>query len=214
MSYKETFQVNSVSIPCVFDATLSAIDEIGWRVTGGNSIGTLVIAKTGFSFKSSGETVYIAFREVASGVEVEVRSTCKWQLSSWGKNAENVARVHLSIERHLEPVPEQITIRSDIRDETCEERGARVRSSKKYCYNCGTALESTISPEVRGLATQKMKHCACGESVSAVAKFCPFCGISTTAINYCRSCGYRFAAGQNFCSQCGAKRNGKLETPP
>ncbi len=181
MSYTEKFQVNSASIPDLFDSTLSAIDEIGWKITGGNSTGTLVIAKTGFSFRSSGETVNVTFREVDCGAEVEVRSTCSWQLSSWGKNAENVARLHESIERHLMLATDNnVSGLTEDREETSQQRDASKRLLRKYCCNCGAALESATSAEEPKSNTEGMKCSICGEMVSAEAKFCSFCGARRT----------------------------------
>ncbi len=214
MTSKETFELKSVSLSEVLDATLAAIDELGWDVTGGNSAGTLVTAKTKFSVWSSGERVRIELREVESGVGVDVRSSVGWQFSSWGRNADNIAKVRLAIERRL-MLEEQtqgadaVQLPNPSATLFAEPTTAPARVGEQapvatpqprpvaFCQNCGTSLN------VSGGRESQLTCSGCGEAIPKDAKFCPYCGVS----NVCTSCGCRLRSTDAFCGKCGQKRS-------
>ena len=51
------------------------------------------------------------------------------------------------------------------------------------------------------------KACSCcSYKIKKDAKFCPNCGSPQTQAQFCKNCGNKFLAQENFCSECGTKR--------
>jgi RNA polymerase subunit RPABC4/transcription elongation factor Spt4 len=53
-------------------------------------------------------------------------------------------------------------------------------------------------------ATKACSCCSC--KIKKDAKFCPNCGSPQTQAQFCKNCGNKFLAQENFCSECGTKR--------
>lgn len=55
--------------------------------------------------------------------------------------------------------------------------------------------------------SQGDKPCSyCNCKIKKDAKFCPNCGTPQLKAQFCKNCGNKFHAQENFCSECGTKR--------
>jgi len=73
----------------VFGAVLQIIHELGWAIENEDIMTGNIVASTGFSLRSWGESITIQVSKVGSQTNVSVTSTPEAQLIDWGKSEEN-----------------------------------------------------------------------------------------------------------------------------
>jgi glycerate kinase len=85
-----------------FDALTRALPEARMKIKVADPANGHIDAATGMSFRSWGEKIQIDVAEAEGGSIVYVSSGNKAQLTSWGKNNENIENIQSALRRHLE----------------------------------------------------------------------------------------------------------------
>lgn len=84
MEYQENFDK-------VFEITLTAVSDLGWRITYSDDRKGLIIADTPLNMKTWGDKVEIQLVNIGDGqTRIDVTSKSKAQLIDWGKNKKNI----------------------------------------------------------------------------------------------------------------------------
>lgn len=73
----------------IFGAVLQIIHRLGWTIENEDIMTGTIIASTGLSLRSWGESITIQAYRVGSQTKVSVTSTPEAQLIDWGKSEEN-----------------------------------------------------------------------------------------------------------------------------
>jgi hypothetical protein len=85
----------------VFEATLQAIKECDFSIESKNKERGKIIASTGFSLRSWGETINIEIAKGKNKTRVSIFSDPKAQLLDWGKSEENEENIIKALTRRL-----------------------------------------------------------------------------------------------------------------
>jgi hypothetical protein len=85
-----------------FDALTRALPEAKMKIKAADPANGHIDASTGMSFRSWGEKIQIDVADAQGGSVVQVSSGNKAQLTSWGKNNENITNIQTALRRHLE----------------------------------------------------------------------------------------------------------------
>ena len=89
-----------------FEALVRALPTVkGMKVKATDPASGHIEASTGISLRSWGEKIRIDVAEAADGSVVRLSSGNKAQLTSWGKNQENLGSIEAALHRTLESPP-------------------------------------------------------------------------------------------------------------
>jgi hypothetical protein len=78
------------SLKHMFDTCKKVLEQLGMEIKYENFDECLIVASTGTSLRSWGETIEIKFHEKdTQNTEVHVKSSAQAQLFSWGQNSRN-----------------------------------------------------------------------------------------------------------------------------
>lgn len=149
MSFAETLGLN-VSPDEAFTRSVKAAESLGWGLTEANPQTRSFCAVTSAGVRSFGETVTAEIVFAGTGSEIRVRSKCRAQLVSWGKNSENVIRLFQAIQQPQASGDRTEGLSMGTTNTTavaangfCTSCGTAIQDGNRFCGKCGTALTAT-----------------------------------------------------------------------
>jgi len=86
----------------IFEASLSTVKKLGWKVTSQNREKGEIKAKTGTTLRSWGENVTIDVTQETTGSTISVMSNAHSQLFDWGKDEKNEECFYKELQKIIE----------------------------------------------------------------------------------------------------------------
>jgi hypothetical protein len=101
----------------------------------------ILFANSGLSLRSWGERITICITEHQGQTEVQVESTARWQLISWGKNQENVDRLFDHLHNCLPAGQQRAERGTNIG--YCNHCGRQIYDNWDFCRACGVGISKS-----------------------------------------------------------------------
>lgn len=145
----------NVSPDEAFARAVRTAEFLGWGLKEANPQARRFCAVTSAGVRSFGELVTAEIVSVGNGSQIRVRSKCRAQLVSWGKNSENVIRFFQAIQQHQASSGGTETHSMSTTNTTtvaangfCTSCGTAIQNGNRFCGKCGTALTTSPVPPV------------------------------------------------------------------
>jgi len=146
MSFTETLMLD-VSPEEAFTRSVRAAELLGWGLKEANPQTRSFCALTSAGVRSFGETVTAEIVPAGTGSEIRVRSECRAQLVSWGKNSQNVISLFQAIQQPQASSDRTEGLSMGTANTTtvaangfCTSCGTPLQNGNRFCGKCGAAL--------------------------------------------------------------------------
>lgn len=121
----------------VRNAVIVSFRKQGWGFKPTSSTEDSLIAKTGASIFSFGETIEIELVSVDEGhTEVRVESKTDWQVVDYGRNNRNLSKLYEAVQREL-TAGRAPTVSAG---RYCTACGSPAGTEQRFCISCGKQL--------------------------------------------------------------------------